>query len=929
MHLCSKLTKWGDLLKFDKRVVKSFISVLIFMAMFSFILPTQAFSARSKPNVAIEAQAGFDGVAKLGTYIPYKVVVINKGEAVDGEVQIEVKIDSSNKTIFSKPVSLAEGASKEVIISAPVFTARKGVKIRYAVKGKSIKEVDFAFKRLVPPEIKTIGVLSSDNSAYDYLNSLMIPWRDNHDYDEKIMAMRAAGVYPGSSAVTIDSEILPTTKVKSVLIPLTDKELPESIEIMNGFDILIISNFDTSILTKAQLDTLDNWVENGGTLVLGTGVNWKKVYNSLPENLKKFLITGTTSENSVKDELEDFIDTQFDKDLKINTVNGDIGFKYQQPKIPEQETVEEETKDGPTSQEDIRKLSLSIDEVLVGSDTNPIAVKYIYQLGRILFLSFDPGMEPFVSWEGRILFWENLLYHSSSIDNIYQRGSGYYYSNYNNSNYYLNDLANQVPEEKKPPLVFMFVMLMVYIVVAGPVMYIILKKKDKRDYTWICVPAVAVLSLVIIYLAGFRTRYKTAVFNTVSIIHLDADNKKTDITTGMGIFNNKRGDLKLTYSQEDNINFDITQASSYSYTYYPDDSEPEGVVVSKIILSEPAIYELYNVSMWEPKYISARKSEPLNNQIINSVQIKDGKIKMVINNTTKYDFLEAFISLGSNFISVGDILSGEQKTIELKLDSREVYGSLYEYLDSKYGRTYYPSNMKPPQDFLEKRRKRNVLENLFQRQYLSIKGRTVIGLYALNNQDMGIDIKINGDKPESFFTNGIFATMSMNFEKGQQVDIPEGVLLPDTSSFELMQAVAYLDSENGITARDKGDIDLTYNIPGEIEPIEFSLDFRTYIPLYVKYNIEDMKASNSNFQTTILQNKYEYFIYDNKNEQWKQINESHTQKENVKDYLDGENNLKVRIRVVEIADTKNSIRGGYTETERLAFPALQLKGVVR
>jgi hypothetical protein len=302
---------------------------------------------------------------------------------------------------------------------------------------------------------------------------------------------------------------------------------------------------------------------------------------------------------------------------------------------------------------------------------------------------------------------------------------------------------------------------------------------------------------------------------------------------------------------------------------------------------------------------------------------------MVINNTTKYDFLEAFISLGSNFISVGDILSGEQKTIELKLDSREVYGSLYEYLDSKYGRTYYPSNMKPPQDFLEKRRKRNVLENLFQRQYLSIKGRTVIGLYALNNQDMGIDIKINGDKPESFFTNGIFATMSMNFEKGQQVDIPEGVLLPDTSSFELMQAVAYLDSENGITARDKGDIDLTYNIPGEIEPIEFSLDFRTYIPLYVKYNIEDMKASNSNFQTTILQNKYEYFIYDNKNEQWKQINESHTQKENVKDYLDGENNLKVRIRVVEIADTKNSIRGGYTETERLAFPALQLKGVVR
>jgi len=901
--------------------------MLIILVVFSSVLPLQAFSAGSKPDVVLEVQAGFNGIAKLGTYIPYKILVINKGKAVDGEVQIEVKIDSANKTIFSKPVSLAEGASKEVIINAPVFTARKGVKIRFSVKGKSIKEFDYAFKRLVPPEIKTIGVLSGDNSAYDYLNGLMIPWRESDAYNEKVMIMKAAGVYTGPSAVAIDSPVYQQTrKVESILIPLTGEEFPETVEIMNGFDILIISNFDTSTLTKAQLNTLDNWVKSGGTLVLGTGVNWKKVYSSLPEDLKKFAVTGTYTQNPAKD-IEEFIGKQLDKDLFLDTVAGDIGFKYQEPEIPKQGAAEEEIKDESVSQQELRELSLSIDEVLIGTDKNPVAVKYMYQSGRILFLTFDPGLEPFASWEERTLFWENLLYHSSARETIYQRGSGYYYSNYNNTSYYLSDLASQVPEEKRPPFVFMFATLLIYIAVVGPFMYIILKKKDKRDYSWIAVPAAAVLTLVVIYFAGFRTRYKTAVFNTASVVYLDAENKKTDITTGIGIFNNKRGDLKLTYSQEDNISFDITQPINRSFTYYADGSEPEGVVVSKLSMSEPLSYELYDVHMWEPTYISASRTEPLDNRVLNSVQIKDGKIRMVISNSTKYDFLEAFISLGSNFISVGDILAGEQKTFDVSLDSEEVYNSLSEYLDAKYGRYYYSSGMKAPEDTLEKRRKRRVFENIYQYPYTE-KG-TVISLYALNYQDMGYNVKINGEKPETFVTNGIYSVMELSFEKGQEVEIPKGLLLPDVSNFELTQQFAYLDGENGITVRDKGDIDLTYRIPEEIAPYEFSLEFKTYIPLFVKYNIEDMKAQNNNIQTTILQNKYEYYIYDNKNESWTKINESHTQKENVKDYLDEENKLKVRIRVVEVANEQSNMNAGYTETERLAFPALRLKGVVK
>ena len=143
------------------------------------MLPVNAASPGSAADVAMEARAGFDGVARLGTYIPYRVTLVKKGRAFEGEVEIEVKIDSESKTVFSKPVSLAEGATKEILINAPVFSARRGVKVRFTEAGKTVKQMDYTFNKLIPPDIKTIGVLSSDNAAYGYLNGILIPQADN------------------------------------------------------------------------------------------------------------------------------------------------------------------------------------------------------------------------------------------------------------------------------------------------------------------------------------------------------------------------------------------------------------------------------------------------------------------------------------------------------------------------------------------------------------------------------------------------------------------------------------------------------------------------------------------------------------------------------------------------------------------------------
>lgn len=928
-------TDRGDYLRQRKKLSVSISIFIAFLIIVTGFLPLKVYSAGSKADIAMEVKAGYDGVARLGAYVPYRILLVNKGRAVEGEVQIEIKIDSQSKTVFAKPVSLAEGATKEIVINAPVFTARRGVQVKLRENGKTIREMEYKFVKLIPPELKTIGVLSSDNAAYNFLNGVLIPMPIDPAYQQKINLMKASGQYSSASSVIAEARKYGTvSKVESILIPLTGENFPEDVKVFNGFDILVIGNFDTGALSENQRNALEKWLESGGTLVIGTGTNCKKVYNSLPETFRKFSVTGTASITPTQ-ELEDFGEAVFPWNINLDIVTGNIGFEFKKAETVindnENTGTGAENDKGQDQQDQQQKqqtvFSEHANEVIIGDNAKPLAIKYTYQSGRILFLTFDPGMEPFASWDGRLSFWENLLFHSNSTNRIFQRGSEYYYSNPNDI-YYLNDITYQVPEDRSPPFLFMFITIAVYIVIAGPAMYIFLKRKDKRDYSWIAVPAVAFLSLVIIYFVGFKTRYRTAVFNTASMITLDMENNKTDIVTGMGIFNNKKGDLKLTYSEEDNIEFDVTQSGSQNYTVYADGEEPEGRVVSKLVLSEPVNYELYDVSMWEPRFLTARKSEPLQDKIVTSVQISDGILRAVINNTTKYDFMEAFITVGSNFIFVGDILSGHQKEIKADLNSENISKSFDAYLDARYGRTSYPSNIKPPEDFPEKRRKRIAIERLLQAQYTTLRGQAKIGLYALNNQNLGYNIKINDEDPVSYFTNGIFASMELDFTKGHEVEIPSGIIIPAIGEYGQVQNSATLDGDNGVMIRDKGDVDFVYTLPKGIQPTEFSLGFDTYVPLYVKYNIEEMKARNNNIQVKILQNTYEYYLYNKSSDSWEKIEDKHTQTADVGRYIDAENKLKVRVKVLEMAETKKS-SDEYIEMERLAFPELHLKGVAQ
>lgn len=66
--------------------------------------------------------------------------------------------------------------------------------------------------------------------------------------------------------------------------------------------------------------------------------------------------------------------------------------------------------------------------------------------------------------------------------------------------------TSQIPVRKRPSLIKYFILILFYACLAGPGLYLILKKQGKRKYFWSGVTMLSVLFLGIVALLGTGTR---------------------------------------------------------------------------------------------------------------------------------------------------------------------------------------------------------------------------------------------------------------------------------------------------------------------------------------------------------------------------------------------------------------------------------------
>src|SRR5215210_4075211 len=212
-------------------------------------------------------RAGFDGIGKIGGWTPIEVELRNDGPDVDGEVQIVVTDNTTNRgtytrapTLSTAPVILPRRSHKRLTLEAELRATGQRIQARLVEGEAIISEQDVPLTRVAAGDL-LCGVLSRTGPAFDALASLDLP--------------------------------PPLRRARIAHIEVAD--LPTRAQLLGSLDCLIFDNISTGAMLPGQKEALSSWVSAGGLLVVIGGPTWQRTVNALPADVLPVKVTGLTS----------------------------------------------------------------------------------------------------------------------------------------------------------------------------------------------------------------------------------------------------------------------------------------------------------------------------------------------------------------------------------------------------------------------------------------------------------------------------------------------------------------------------------------------------------------------------------------------------------------------------------------------------------
>ena len=407
--------------------------------------------------VAVDITAVYGRNAKLGSFVPIKVSLYGQTEtAFSGTLSVStLESDGDEGTEeyeYSYPVEVDPAETKTVKFYVPL--GQKSGTIHLTLKdGKN----------------KTMGETSMDFDVSKDESRLLAGVLENK-----------AGSLSWIDGIGLNYGML-TTRV----VEIPGEDFPEDSRGFSMFDVLLVNGYDCRTLNNAQKEAVLTWVENGGTLLVGTGRDRDKTLDILGEAENKVTL----------------------RDPEVLWVG--MGTEY--------------TKNGPGDSEvrvTYTEPVISGAEERMVTDGTPLLKTVNYGKGTIGvygvslsdlsgFAKKNPAFASYFLGE---------IFNDDELNMIY------YYSHGRDADYWnAYNLVSGGNGERIPNLALYGIIVVGYLVIVGPGLYILLKKRGMNRYYGTTVFVFSLASCVLIWGIGFKTRFTSEFCTTATIMDASGD----------------------------------------------------------------------------------------------------------------------------------------------------------------------------------------------------------------------------------------------------------------------------------------------------------------------------------------------------------------------------------------------------------------------
>lgn len=720
---------------------KKIFTVILSIFILILVIPNIKVNAsKNDAEYDLTISYGIDGKYKSQKYIPVTAQINNLEKDFNGEVEVRVPSDFiGGYDAYSKEVSASAGENISVTIPVKFLEGNNTGTVCIIENGKVLCEEKLLISsgRISDGNAFT-GLLSDDPTALGYLGNITY----------------------------FDSNYSNTGKMTCV--NLTEGLLGENGLNIDGLDVIIINNYNMANLSDNQYNSLNNWVNSGGTLLIGAGGNESKTINNINKSFLNITSNGT-SEQNVKTGLE-----------SLNLI--------------------------------LSQITLEDSVVTVNSNENKLVYSLDRGAGKILITAFDLGLEPFISSNDAVIMLQNMLLET--FDKIYEQN---YQGGYYSASYEVSNLLGNIPVDNTVSTLTLGIVLGVYAILVGIVIYLILKKMEKRDLIWGLIPITAIVFTVMIYFLGSKTKIKDVIVNSTNIISVD-EGGKGEINSYIGIASKNKGNIKI--EKEEDLKM---QYISDDYYYYGEKNyNGKTLRVKTTYTNDNSYFTVANNNVAEVNKFKISGREIVMPKVENTLSIKDGKLEGTIKNNLDSDIKKLVIVSGKTVWDLGQVNKGEEISIA-DLDNNASSG-LLGYANS-LSNEYYESRWNDQIDSKDPKFK-NIQRYVSLFNLLEYEGYLEATTKIIAITDLPVDYSLNLESKSisNYNLTAVIQEANIDFkDESGNISFPEGYFSYTVSELDNRVDYDYYDGY----IYGEGEIVLDYKIDDNVDVKEITINVYT------------------------------------------------------------------------------------------------------
>ncbi|TAA72150.1 hypothetical protein [Planococcus salinarum] len=399
-------------------------------------------------------------------------------------------------------------------------------------------------------------------------------------------------------------ELLPVGGVKAQVFHFnqqSEMQLPADALAWDTLDYLIIDDFPYSDLPDETQQAALTWLEQGGKIIVGAGSNLEATVGNLSD-----LLPLTLSSPSEK---------------RVPGLENPVA------------VYQAKTNDGARS--------------MIEDDGTIFAAKRTVGAGTIMQTAFSLGDEPVRSQPGYDELLMNLVTAEEAASYFQQDQS------IKERMSYEIGLVNELFDSFAVSKTAMFFIILLYITVVVPVLYIILAKREKREFAWLAIPAIAILASLGIFAAGAKDRIANPQIQQTGFFEVDGDGGLSGYYMNT-LLSNRSGD------------YQFSAPSTTTMTATSGDQFTGGSMHSNAILengSQSSTLTVRDMRYWSVASIIGESYINGSGQFEIDLALENGKLSGTVRNAFPFAVHDTAIWTGTRLLSLGDFNPDEEKEI--------------------------------------------------------------------------------------------------------------------------------------------------------------------------------------------------------------------------------------------------------------------------